>query len=168
MTKLYAQPYDISARGFYFETAEEYGALAATNRNSFGGTVEEYEIQFIDGDPVDGELFRALSVNQANLSNFIDACDKWDWDDKIKVIIAVGEAGYSFDLSRGDLDRLDVDLYMCDSLRDLAIQFVEDGLIGEIPAAIQNYIDYDAIGRDLGADYACTMICGSRYVYRCG
>jgi len=24
MTELFAQPYDISARGFYFQTAEEY------------------------------------------------------------------------------------------------------------------------------------------------
>jgi len=29
MTKLYAQPYDISARGFYFDSANEYDAKAA-------------------------------------------------------------------------------------------------------------------------------------------
>jgi len=92
MTKLHAHPYDISARGLYFDSAEEYDAKAAKNRNSFGGIVEEYEIQFIDGDALDAELFQALAVNQANFPAFFDACDAWDQDDKIKVIIAVGEA----------------------------------------------------------------------------
>jgi len=40
-----------------------------------------------------------------------------------------------------------------DSLKDLAEQFVEDGLFGEIPATIQNYLNYDAIARDLGVDF---------------
>lgn len=168
MTKLYAHPYDISARGFYFDSAEEYSAKAVRNRNSFGGIVEEYEIQFIDGDAVDAALFEALSVNQVNFSDFFAACNEWGENEKVKVIVAVGEAGYSFDLACGDPGQLDVDLYICDSLRDLAIQFVEEGLFGEIPAAIQNYVDYDGIGRDLGADYACIMIAGTRYVYRCG
>ena len=52
MTQLHAQPYDISAQGFYFDTAEEYRQKAAKNRNDFGGIVEEYEIQFIDGDSI--------------------------------------------------------------------------------------------------------------------
>ncbi len=103
-----------------------------------------------------------------NFPDFLAACNEWDESDKVKIIVAVGEAGYSFDLARGDPDRLDVDLYICDSVRDLAIQFVEEGLFGDIPAAIQNYIDYDAIGRDLSADYAGVMICGTRYLYRCG
>ncbi len=46
------------------------------------------------------------------------------------------------------------------------MQFVDDGLFGEIPAAIANYLDYDAIARDLSADYAETIIDGARYVYR--
>lgn len=40
-----------------------------------------------------------------------------------------------------------------DSYAALAEQFVDEGLFGEIPDAIINYIDYEAIGRDLRMDY---------------
>ena len=56
MTTLYAQPYDISATGFYFDSLEEYTQKAAKNFNSFGGLVEEYELQFIDGERIDSVL----------------------------------------------------------------------------------------------------------------
>ena len=37
----------------------------------------------------------------------------------------------------------------CDSLEDLAAEFVNEGCFGEIPDSIINYIDYEAIARDL-------------------
>lgn len=45
-----------------------------------------------------------------------------------------------------------VDVYYVESLAELAEQFVDDGLFGDIPDAIRGYLDYDAIGRDLGFD----------------
>ncbi len=166
MTKLYAQPYDISATGFYFDSAAEYEDKAAQARNDYGQSVEEFEIQFIDGEDIDVKLFEALGVHQGNIGAYFDAVDEWDDNQKIKVIIAVGEAGYKFDLATGDPDDFDVDLYECDSLRDLAIQFVDEGLFGEIPEAIQHYLDFDAIARDLGMDYAEISILGSHYIFR--
>ena len=124
MTTLHAQPYDLAASGFYFDSAESYAAQAATLRNDYGQRVEEFEIQFIDGETLDAQLFAALSVNQANLGAFFEAVAAWDDDQKIKTIIAVGELGYRFDLGRDDPDRFDIDLYQVDSLRDLAVQFV--------------------------------------------
>ncbi len=47
MTTLFAQPYDISANGFYFETAEEYNEKASKLLNSYGQPVEEFELQFM-------------------------------------------------------------------------------------------------------------------------
>ena len=47
----------------------------------------------------------------------------------------------------------DVDLYEDTTLTELAEQFVEDGYYGEIHNAIRNYIDYEAIARDLAYDY---------------
>ena len=85
---------------------------------------------------------------------------------KIRVIIVLGEGGYQFNLGSGDPSRIDVDLYECDGLRDLAMPFVDEGLFGEIPAAIAGYLDYDAIARELRADYSETVIDGARYVYR--
>ncbi|MDB2562696.1 antirestriction protein ArdA [Sulfurimonas sp.] len=47
----------------------------------------------------------------------------------------------------------DVDLYEDTTLPELAEQFVDDGLYGEINDSIKNYIDYEAIARDLAYDY---------------
>lgn len=35
------------------------------------------------------------------------------------------------------------------------------------PQALQYYIDYDAITRDLGMDYSEIRIGGTNYIYRC-
>ncbi len=167
MTTLYAQPYDISATGFYFDSIEEYAQKAAKNRNDYGGIVEEYEIQFIDGEDIDAKLLETLRVHQGDFGKFLDACDGWDEEQKRKVIIAVGECGYSFDLRSGDPDEFEVDIYEMGSLKELAETFVDEGLFGDIPEKISFYLDYDAIARDLGMDYSETIIAGTRLVYRC-
>ena len=53
-------------------------------------------------------------------------------------------------------------------MRELAEQFVEEGLYGDIPESLQFYIDYEAIARDLSVEYSETVIAGSRVIYRCG
>ena len=167
MTKLYAQPYDISASGFYFETVEEYNTQASKLKNSYGQPVEEFEFQFIDGEGIDAALFKALGVHQGNFPSYLEAIEEWGEDDKIIVIIAVGEAGYNFNLGEDAPDQFDIDLYELNSLKELAEQFVEEGLFGEIPTSIQNYLDYDAIARDLAMDYSEIRIDGRNYIYRC-
>ncbi len=166
MTQLYAQPYDISATGFYFEAVDEFTAKAANLRNAYGQPVEEFEIQCIDGDCIDCELFDALSVNQCNLDGFFDATDNWSDDDKIKAIIAVGECGHSFALGSDHPDKFDISLYRIGSLRELAIDFVDEGLFGDIAPSIACYIDYDAIARDLACDYGEVVVDGINYAYR--
>ena len=93
MTTLYAQPYDISTMGFYFDSDAEYQAKAAQNCNDCGAVVEEYEIQFIDGASIDARLFATLDIHQGNFAVFLEAVEAWNHDDKIRAIIAVGEAG---------------------------------------------------------------------------
>lgn len=167
MTKLYAQPCDISASGFYFKTSEEYDKKASKLRNSYGQSVEEFELQFIDGEGIDAALFKALGVHQGNFPAYLEAIEEWSEDEKIKIIIAVGEAGYKFNLGEDAPDQFDIDIYELDSLKDLAEQFAEEGLFGEIPTRIQNYLDYDALARDLGMDYSEIAIVGTNYIYRC-
>ena len=166
-TILYAQPYDISAEGFYFRDAEEYTTNAAALRNSYGQHVEEFEIQFIDGDALTFELTRAVGINQANFSHVLKCAEEWDEHETIAVIIAVGECGYDFRDSTAP-DDFEVDIYRVDSMRDLAEQFVDDGLFGDIPEHLANYIDFDAIARDLACDYSEAVIGGERLIYRCG
>lgn len=56
------------------------------------------------------------------------------------------------------LDNLDsMDFYEGFTMEDLAEEFVEDGVYGEIPESIACYIDYAAIARDLACgDYTET------------
>lgn len=166
MTQLYAQPYDLAATGFYFETSEEYSKKSAALRNDYGDPVEEFEIQFIDGDETDCVLANAIGLNQANFTQFLSAVDDWDDGEKRAVIIAVGECGYTFEL---DLDpaQFEVDIYENATMRDLAEQFVEEGLFGEVSEAFQNYIDYDAIARDLAVEFSEIVIAGENYIYAC-
>lgn len=167
MTLFYAQPYDISAIGFYFASMEEYDTKTAACRNNFGGQVEEFEIQFIEGEDVDAALFRALGVHQGNVQHFIERIEEWDDREKQCLIIAVGECGYPFNLESDSPDDFDIDLYFEDSMHDLAVLFVDDGLFGDIPDNIRCYLDYDAIARDLSADYSETHIAGVNIIYRC-
>ncbi len=68
-----------------------------------------------------------------------------------KLAYLTTQCGYDFNAALDNLD--DCDLYEDMSLEDLAYDFVENGLFGEVPAHLTNYLDYDAIARDLGYDY---------------
>lgn len=163
MTTFFAQPYSIDATGFFFETAYEVQESAKANRDRFGQKVEEYEIQFIEGEALDAHLADAHDVNQANLSQVIDFIDMGELHEKVAYIIAVGECGYD---STCNISEIDLDVYEMDCLRELAEHFVEEGLLGQIPERLRAYLDMDLIARDLGFDYAKTEIAGRRYVYR--
>jgi hypothetical protein len=166
MTKLHAQPYDLAASGFYFETPAEYDTKAKALRNDYGDRVEEFEIQFIDGEQIDCELAKAIGINQANFVQYLTAVDAWeDWE-KQTVIIAVGECGYNLEPDATPI-QFDVEIHDVSTVRDLAEQFVDEGLYGEVPEAFQCYIDYDAIARDLAVDFSEITIAGAHYVYTC-
>ncbi len=164
---LFAQPYDISAYGFYFRSLEEFTDKSANLLNHYGDPVEEFEIQFIDGDALDCELFKALSIHQGTIGDYLGACEDFSDDQKIRVILATSECGYNFDYSSDDPDGYDIDIYELDSLRDLAEQFIEEGLFGNIPESIRYYLDLDAIARDLAMDYSEITIAGKNYIFRC-
>ena len=165
---LYAQPYNLDAHGFYFESYKNFRDSASKVKNTFGQPVEEFEIQFIDGSDLYCDFARAYGVNQANIKQFFEAVEDWDDGQKLAFIIAVGECGYSFDPDDVDPYGFDIDLYHVESLKELAEQFVDEGLFGDIPERLQYYLDYEAIARDLACDYSETTIAGQTFVYRCG
>lgn len=165
--KLFAQPYDLDATGFHFTTFEEYEAKRDALRNRHGAPVEEFEIEVIEAELIDFDLAKAWGVNQTNLKRFLDVCDEWDGHEKTVFIIAVGECGYLFDPETVTSSDFDVDIYEGMDLKDLASHFVDEGLFGDIPERIANYLDMDAIARDLRHDYTETTIGGEPLVYRC-
>lgn len=168
MSQFYAMPYDLNAKGFYFEDEKTYLEKRKNLKNAFGDEVEEFEFQFIDGETIDAQLFKALSVNQSNILGFIQQHEQWDDEEKTNLIIAVGECGYDFDFETDSPDDFEIDVYEVDSLKDLAYQFVDEGLFGEIPENIAYYLDYEAIARDLGCDYSEISIAGNNMIYGCG
>ena len=168
MTTLHTQPYDISAAGFYFESAEEYAEKSAALRNDYGDPVEEFEIQFIDGEDIDCAFAQAVGLFQGNIAALFTAIEEWEDGQKIRCIIAVGECSSGFNFETDNIDHLDVDLHGVETLRELAEQFVDDGYFGDIPKSVDFYIDYDAIARDLSVEYSETIIAGERFIYRCG
>ncbi|MEM7664112.1 MAG: antirestriction protein ArdA [Pseudomonadota bacterium] len=165
-TTLYAQPYDPAAAGFYFEDAETFATKSAALRNDHGQPVEEFEIQFIDGETIDAAVAETIGLHQGDVAAFFEKIEAWDEHQKRSVIIAAGECGYQFGW-QDDPDTLDVDIFEIDSMRALAEHFVDEGLFGAIPEALQFYIDHDAIARDLRVDYAETEIARTRLIYRC-
>ncbi|MFN3226825.1 MAG: antirestriction protein ArdA [Hyphomicrobiales bacterium] len=166
MTTFFAQPYNTAAEGFYFQTAEQYAEKSRGLTDPFGQPVEEFEIQFIDGGQLSCELFEAWRPGQCEVGRFIEVCDIWSEDAFLMAIIALRDLGYSTDQVLDDPEDLPITLYRIDSLKDLAEQFVEEGLFGDIPERLASYLDYEAIARDLGFDGYCeTIIAGERLVY---
>ncbi|MEL6467788.1 MAG: antirestriction protein ArdA [Pseudomonadota bacterium] len=168
MTLLHAQPYDITATGFYFEDEEAFHAKMKDARNNCGDPVEEFEIQFIDGEAIDAALCEAIGLHQGNVGKVLELIDTLHEYDKQCLIIACGECRHSFDPCTDDVADYDIDIYEMDSMRELAEYFVDEGLFGEVPEHLANYIDYDAIARDLAVDYSETEIAGQRLIYACG
>ena len=164
---LFAQPYNLDANGFYFTSGEDYSRKSLALRDAYGNPVEEFEIQFIDGEHIDCDLAKAWGLSQCNIEDFFRVAEEWSSHEKTMFIIAVGECGHSFDAASIRPYDFDVDLYFEDSMRDLAIQFVEEGLFGEVPKSFEHYIDYDAIPRDLACDYTETEVGGERLIYQC-
>jgi len=71
MNTMYAQPYDLDATGFFFDSFEEYEEKAEKNINSYGQPVEEYEIQSLESSyPVE--------VTQGDLEEWLEQSEQWE------------------------------------------------------------------------------------------
>jgi hypothetical protein len=160
MTILYAQPYSIDASGFQFTSADEYTAKQSALRDRFGAPVEEFELQYLDGE--DSQLFDACRIHQANLATWFDDIESLDRQEKAQLFYLVDQGGY--DLSDA-LERYD-DVALFDGrLIDAATQLFDDCYLSEVPEAVRNYIDYDAFANDcrIGGDMCEFRFDGDAY-----
>ena len=148
--KLYANPYDISAKGFYFSDFDEYEKKEKKSR------AEEFEIELIDGDDDEQMLFDAMSVNQVNLEEYFELADELDEDEIFALKILIDDLGYDFDDAMDKKEELVV-YGEFDSDEDFAMEYVEG--IGSIADALgdnaESYFDFDAFGRDLRIEGYC-------------
>lgn len=144
----FAQPYNLSATGFYFTDLADYEALAAVAADDDGRPVEEFEIQYIDGDHA--ELFAALHVSQASLAAWFDLLDALG-DDGDRYLVACHLAGLGYEPSEIVRRWDDYSLYH-GTAADYAAEIVAECYT--LPGNLEAYIDYERLGRDmvLGGD----------------
>ena len=159
----HATPYDINAAGFYFSDYEDYTVKAAAHRNEYGEPVEEYEIQFIDGENY--QLFNALGVNQATLSRWFDENEEMEGEELVKAVYLL-ERGYGEEQINDNIDN--IELYE-GSPKDYAEEFIADtGMLDGLPENLRYYFDVEAFTRDMlnGGDISEVEIAGKNYVVR--
>ena len=149
MTTLHATPYNIDATGFYFENVSEYETKATIQVDRFGNLVEEFEIQFIDGD--DAELFEACAINQANLNRWFDNIEFLQDFEKAGLYYLVAIAGYNLEQA---LTKIDEPCIYQGELLEAATDLFDECYLPSIPDNIKYYIDYEKFARDcqLGGD----------------
>lgn len=149
---LYANPYDISASGWYFHDAEDFDRKFKKHL-----PVEEYEIEWIDGPEEDRQLFEALDVNQANLAQYFELIDELNDHDKAALYYLLRHRGMGPGEDLDDLLQMvedEVRVMEGDS-KDYLYNLMDDlGGPGATfsPETIQMYFDYERFGRDLAFD----------------
>jgi len=160
MTILYAQPYNIDACGFNFASVHIFNAKVAKCFDAYGSAVEEFELQYLDGD--DGQLFEACRIHQGDLATWFDDIETLDRQEKAALFYLVDQVGYRLNEA---LEKLaDVRISEC-SLIDAATQLFDDCYLSEVPEAVRNYIDYDAFANDcsIGGDMCEFRFDGDTY-----
>jgi hypothetical protein len=165
MTTLHATPYNNDAAGFYFDSLEDYQAKAENHLDRYGNLVEEFEIQFIDGD--DSALFNACGINQSNLDTWFDVIELLSEAEKLNLYYLVEVVGYSLEQA---LDKLEEPNIYDGNLLDAASELFDECYLPSLPDSIKYYIDYEKFARDcqLGGDmcefeydgktYTCTNV----------
>jgi len=154
--KFYANPYNIGATGFYFESNDEFLEKAAALRDDCGNVVEEFEIDVIDGTKEELELVNAIGIDQNNIEaviEYIESSDENDWP--ALFFLMDNHRVQSFEDANDKVE----DVCITESrLIDAASELFDECYLSEIPkqsrGLIERYIDYEAFARDceIGGD----------------
>lgn len=148
-TTLHATPYKLSATGFYFTDMDDYQAKAKCHLDAYGNLVEEFEIQFIDGD--DAELFGACGIGQSNINVWFEDIEFLHDYTKISLYYLVGVAGYSLGQALNKLDEPSI----CEGgILDAATEMFDECWLPNIPDVVKFYVDYRKFAHDcqMGGD----------------
>ena len=146
MCKLFANPYDTTNLGFYFSSYEEYEIKSSNLIDDYGFPVEEFEIEFIDGELC--QLFNACAIDQCTLALWFEEIEILDESEQVEIYYRCEYLGQD---TQEAIDKLNDEgtIYNC-SVMDYALDYINDcGIIDCIPEHIQRYFDYEAFARDL-------------------
>lgn len=140
MATLFAQSYTNGMVGFYFENYDEYCELM---QGLEAQGHEEVEIQFIDGEPEQGKLFEAAGITQTNVQLWYEQLDDLRTVETLQLVYLLN-CGYR--LEDALENHSDVMIHF-GSASDYAQELTAE--TSEIPKHLINYIDYEAIARDM-------------------
>ena len=103
--------------------------------------ITDYECAFYEI----GEFENLTALNE--IAETLEALDDWEKE----MVKALLNEGYNLDEAIETApDCIEWD--NCNDMSDVAYRMYEEGLLGEIPDHLINYIDWDAYGRDLSFD----------------
>lgn len=143
MNTFFAQPYNLDAVGFYFENIESYAEQSQKLLDAFGTPVEEFEIQFIDGD--DCQLFSACGVNQANLELWFETIVDLPDHEKTALFYLCSNLGYRLENA---LVKLDEVILSQDNLQGTSELLFDECYLIDIPESVRSYINYEKFAHD--------------------
>lgn len=139
MTEFYAQPYALEHTGFYFDSLEKFeSGMERLNKRG----CEEVEIQFIDGQAHEPGLFEAAGLHQGNINLWFEELEFLKSDDATRLCFLLDYLDLDEALARFD----EVCLHY-GTAEDYAQELFEECY--DIPDYLQNYIDYEAVARDM-------------------
>jgi Antirestriction protein (ArdA) len=146
----FAQPYDMGAHGFYFHDLEEFETLSEALRNDYGQPVEEFEIQYIDGDF--GALFKAAEVSQSTLGDWLECLESLEDYQEPALFYLMEWKGLSLNEALESLDDCSIS---SGSLLDAATELADDCYLSDAPEFLARYFDYESFANDLkwGGDF---------------
>lgn len=142
--KFFAQPYDINARGFYFDNPNQYHEKYQRNL-----PVEEYEFQFVDGDSNACALAKLFHPGPQEIEKFYEILDQFEYrpDDFIKLCyILESRITYHIDEAVEEIDN--VTLFEGTAV-DYANDYMEQLYTKDIPEFFKNYFDAEQFANDL-------------------
>ena len=97
----------------------------------------------------------------SRLNKLAEALEPFDEEELLKLKFLASEGYNEREVIDNGLDTYEVNIYdyrgkrsLTDTFELLASDFVDEGLFGEIPESVINYIDYEKIARDLRMDYS--------------
>ena len=166
MTTLYANPYDVDALGFTFETLEEFETRAAVHVNRYGQPVEEYDIDFIDGASDQARFAGLFKADQCDLAEWFEHLEIFEGLENHEQVAIVFLSDCSYFLEQCFAKYEDVMVFE-GTLLDCAYEYVDSCLnLEETMGELARYFDYEAFARDceLGGDWSELRFNGSGYV----
>ena len=138
-TTLYANPYDTSYFGFYFDSLDKFTCKLSQAK------YEEVEIEYHDGD--NPKLFAAIGIFQCNIGTWFDELDQYsDTDDEAVAIRYLT----SFYPAEEAIERLGEVILHRGKIADYAAELVDElHSLDQLPDIIKYHIDYSGIARDM-------------------